>query len=426
MNITMSLSEVKKYDIIKKVLNKELNGSEAAELLNLTPRHIRRLKKEVDNNGIKALVHGNRGKLGNRRIPDKEREKIVALIKHKYPDFGPTLATEKLAELDKIECSRGAIRSIMVKEKIWKPKLKKKETHREWRQRKAHKGELVQYDGSYEHWFEDRGGEVCLLASIDDADSEVWARFDEHEGVKPTFNYWREYSERFGKPYAIYVDKFSTYSMNHKLAKENPDTLTQFERAMEELNIDIIHAHSPQAKGRVEKLFKTLQDRLIKELRLVCISTIKEANEFLEKIFLPKFNAMFMVEPRSKVNLHKKLNEREKKKLDSIFSRQYQKVVMNDFTVSHKKNCYQLEKIQPVTICKRDRVTIEEQMDQTIKIRLRGKYLNYRLLPEKPKKINGKNNKLWVIPKSTAHTPPANHPWRQTNIEYLKKQYLKN
>lgn len=423
MNITMSLTEVKKYDIIKKVMSKELNGSEAAELLNLTTRHIRRLKKKVEENGIKALAHGNRGKPGNRRLPDKESKKIADLIRQKYPDFGPTLAMEKLVELDKIKRSRGAIRSIMIDEEIWKPKSKSKETHRQWRQRKASKGELVQYDGSYEHWFEERGGEICLLAGIDDADSEVWARFAEHEGVEPTFNYWRDYINRFGKPNSIYVDKFSTYSMNHKLAKENPDTLTQFERAMAELHIGVIHAHSPQAKGRVEKLFKTLQDRLIKELRLAGISTIKVANEFLEKDFLPKFNVKFMVEPRSRANLHKKLNEQEKKRLDSIFSRQCQKTVMNDFTISHKRNYYQLEKTQPVTICRRDIVTVEERMDQTIHFRLRGKYLNYRPLPEKPKKINGgENNLQWVIPKTTAHIPPANHPWRQyQKIEYLKK-----
>ena len=423
-NITMSLPEVKKYDIIKKLISQELNGSQAAGLLNLTTRQIRRLKKKVDKDGIRALIHGNRGKPGNRSLPDQEKQKIADLIKRKYPDFGPTLAMEKLAELDKIKRSRGAVCSIMIAEKIWQPKSKKKETHREWRQRKTSRGELIQYDGSYEHWFEDRNGtgEVCLLASIDDADSEVRARFDEHEGVEPTFNFWRDYIERFGKPNAIYVDKFSTYSMNHQLAKENPDTLTQFERAMTELNVGIIHAHSPQAKGRVEKLFGTLQDRLIKELRLVGISTIKEANEFLEKVFLPKFNDKFMVEPRSKANLHKKLNEPEKKKLDSIFSRQYRKVVMDDFTISHQKHCYQLEKIQPVTICKQDRVTVEERMDKSIQFRLRGKYLNYRLLPEKPKKINGKNNLRWVIPKSTAHVPPADHPWRQTaNMEYLKK-----
>jgi transposase len=421
----MSLPEVKKYDIIKKVISKELNGSEAAGLLDLTSRHIRRLKKRVDQDGIKGLIHGNRGKPGNRRLPDQEKKRIAGLIKQKYLDFGPTLATEKLTELDKIDCSRGAVRSIMIAEEIWQPRRKKKEIHREWRQRKACKGEMIQYDGSYEHWFEDRdgSGEVCLLASIDDADSEVWARFDGHEGVEPTFGFWKGYIERSGKPNSIYVDKFSTYSINHKLAKENPDTLTQFERAMRELSIDVIHAHSPQAKGRVEKLFKTLQDRLIKELRLNNISTIKEANEFLEKEFLPKFNAKFMVEARTKVNLHKKLNEQEKSRLNSIFSRQYKRVVRNDFTIGHKKHCYQLEKIQPATICKQDIVTVEERMDKSIRFRLRGKYLNYKLLPEKPKKINGqKNNLEWVIPKTTAHLPPANHPWRQAaRIGYLKK-----
>jgi len=423
MNITMSLTEIKKYDIIKKVIGKELNGSEAAEMLGLTVRHVRRLKRKVDKNGIKGLIHGNRGKPSNRRMPDNEKSKIADLIREHYSDFGPLLATEKLAERHKINRDKSTVRSIMIKEGIWTPKAKKKETHREWRQRKACKGEMIQYDGSYDHWFEDRGGEVCLLASIDDADSNVRARFDEHEGVEPTFNFWRGYIEHYGKPNSIYVDKFSTYSMNHKLAKENPDTLTQFERAMKELNIGIIHAHSPQAKGRVEKLFKTLQDRLTKELRLNGISTIKEANEFLEKVFLPKFNAKFMVEPRSKADLHKKLNEQEKNKLDPIFSRQYRRVVGNDFTVSHKKNCYQLEKIQPTTIYKQDIVIVEEQIGQAIRFRLRGKYLNYKLLPEKPKKINSsKNNLQWVIPRSTAHIPPANHPWRQiSNIEYLKK-----
>jgi len=423
MNITMSLTEIKKYDIIKKVMGKELNGSEAAEMLGLTVRHVRRLKRKVDKNGIKGLIHGNRGKPSNRRMPDNEKSKIADLIREHYSDFGPLLATEKLAERHKINRDKSTVRSIMIKEGIWTPKAKKKETHREWRQRKACKGEMIQYDGSYDHWFEDRGGEVCLLASIDDADSNVRARFDEHEGVEPTFNFWRGYIEHYGKPNSIYVDKFSTYSMNHKLAKENPDTLTQFERAMKELNIGIIHAHSPQAKGRVEKLFKTLQDRLTKELRLNGISTIKEANEFLEKVFLPKFNAKFMVEPRSKADLHKKLNEQEKNKLDPIFSRQYRRVVGNDFTVSHKKNCYQLEKIQPTTIYKQDIVIVEEQIGQAIRFRLRGKYLNYKLLPEKPKKINSsKNNLQWVIPRSTAHIPPANHPWRQiSNIEYLKK-----
>lgn len=421
--ISMSQKEIRHYDVIKKLINKEINGSEAAELLNLTVRQIRRLKKKVDRNGIKGLIHGNRGKPGNRSIPDKEKKEIIDLLKKHYHDFGPLLASEKLEERHQIKRDKGTIRSIMIAEELWKPKQKKQETHREWRQRKASKGEMIQYDGSYEYWFENRGEECCLLASIDDADSEILAKFDDHEGVGPTFSFWRGYIERFGRPNSIYVDKFSTYSMNHKLAKENPDTLTQFERAMKELNINVIHAHSPEAKGRVEKLFKTLQDRLIKELRLNDISTIKEANEFLEKVFLPKFNVKFMVEARSKANLHKRLNEQEKNKLDSIFSRQYERVVKNDFTVSHKKSYYQLGKIQPVTICKQDTITVEERMDESISFRLRGKYLNYKLLPKKPSKINnGKNSLEWVIPQSTAYVPPINHPWRQiAQMEYLKR-----
>ena len=407
-NITMSQKEIKKYDIIQKLINKELNGSEAAGLLGLTVRHIRRLRKKVKQNGIKGLIHGNRSRLSNRRIPDKERQKIAGLLHKYYPDFGPTLAMEKLAELHQLKRDKGTIRSILISEKLWQPKQKKKEQHRQWRQRKASEGEMIQYDGSYDHWFEDRGEEICLLASIDDASSRVRAKFDAHEGVEPTFNFWREYIERFGKPYSIYVDRFSTYSMNHKLAKENPDTLTQFERAMEnDLNIEVIKAHSAQAKGRVENLFKTLQDRLIKELRLKNIYTIDEANQFLEEEFLPQYNAKFMVEARNKANLHKELTKQEKNKLDSIFSRQYERTVKNDFTIDHNKHCYQLDKIQPVTICKRDKVTVEERMDQTIQFRLRGKYLNCKLLPGKPKKINPLEKLQWVIAAGPTCKPPA-------------------
>jgi len=375
--ITMSPKEVKQYDIIKKVVNRELNGTEASALLGLTVRHIRRLKKKVREKGIKGLIHGNRGRTGNRGMPDKERKRIIGLLHQHYYDFGPTLAAEKLEERHRIKRDKNTVRAIMIGESLWRPKQKKKDKHRAWRQRKASRGEMIQYDGSYEYWFEGNGEKCCLLAGIDDADSRVWAQFDEHEGVWPTFSFWRGYVERFGKPYSIYVDKFSTYSMNHKLAKENQDTLTQFERAMQKgLNIEVIHAHSAEAKGRVEKLFRTLQDRLIKELRLQCITTMKEANRFLAESFLPKFNARFMVEPRSKADLHKKLTRQEKDKLDAIFSRQYERTVRNDFTVAYGKHWYQLEKEQSVTVCKGDKVTAEERMDGSLRFCLRGKYLN--------------------------------------------------
>ena len=312
--IVMSTKELKQYDIIKKVINKELKGVEAAKLLSITDRHFRRLKKKVITQGAKGLIHGNRGKPSNRRLPETERQRIINLINKYYADFGPLLAAEKLASRHNIHRHPSTIRNIMIAEGIWRPKQKQKKQYRSWRARKASLGEMVQYDGSYEHWFEDRGPKCCLLAAIDDATSKVWARFAEHEGVWPTFAFWQDYLKRFGKPNSIYVDKFSTYSMNRKLAKENPDTLTQFQRAMEnDLKIEIIHAQSPAAKGRVERLFKTSQDRLIKEMRLNNISTIKQANIFLGTEFLPQFNAKFMVEAKTKADLHKPLNRQELK-----------------------------------------------------------------------------------------------------------------
>jgi transposase len=419
--ITMSQKELNRYDIFKKLVNREMNGTRASELLCLSVRQVRRLKAKFKEAGAKGLCHGLRGRRGNRALPDREKERIKDLVARLYPDFGPTLAAEKLEERHRVKRSRSAIRSIMIAEEIWKPKGKKKEERREWRQRKANPGEMVQYDGSYEHWFEGRGEEICLLAAIDDATSRVWARFAEHEGVWPTFAFWREYVVRFGKPFSIYADKFSTYSMNHRLAQDNPDTLTQFERAMEQgLGVEVIKAHSPEAKGRIERLFKTLQDRLVKELRLKNISTIPEANKFLEEEFLPWFNARFTVEPRNQANLHKALTKQEMSELDSIFSRQYVRTVNNDFTVCYKKRCYQLAKEQPATVSKQDKVTIEERPDGMVRFRLRGKYLNSYELPEKPRRPS--QPIPWILPKSTAHVPLPDHPWRQyAKIEYLKR-----
>lgn len=159
----------------------------------------------------------------------------------------------------------------MIEEGLWKPKKNKnKKEHREWRQRRAHYGEMQQFDGSYHHWLEDRGntGKICLLLSVDDATGQIThAKFEEHEGVFPVFEFWQEYLLKHGKPMSIYMDRFSTYSMNQKTAKENPDTLTQFQRAMKELRIESILANSPEAKGRVETMFGTLQNRLVKEMK---------------------------------------------------------------------------------------------------------------------------------------------------------------
>jgi hypothetical protein len=278
---------------------------------------------------------------------------------------------------------------------------------------------LEQYDGSYEDWFEGRMGEgkkQCLLASIDDANGTITsAKFDEHEGVFPTFRFWQEYLEKHGKPLNIYADKFSTYSMNHKTAKENPDTKTQFKRAMESLNIEIILANSPQAKGRVERLFRTLQDRLVKEMRLNNVNTIPEANTFLQTTFIPDFNKRFGVSPRSTEDLHKKVTEKEKNSFPSVFSRHEERTVRNDYTIAYKNIWYQLEATQSLLIQKKDTVTVEEQEDQSIRITLRGKYLDFHTISERPKRQNEKNAP-WVLAKPIPTVPAKDHPWRRFQI----------
>ena len=417
--ITMSVKEMDRYDIISRLKRQEINGAKAAELLNLSQRQTRRLKAKVKKDGAKGLIHGNRGKPSHNRLADEEKDKIKRLLHKHYYDFGPTLAEEKLRENHHFVHDPKTIRQIMIDEGLWQPrKQKNKSKHRSWRERKASYGEMVQFDGSYEHWLEDRNGtgEICLLAAVDDATGKIIeAKLDQDEGVFPVFGFWRQYLEKHGKPRNIYLDKFSTYKMNQKVAIENHDLKTQFQRALVELKIEPIFANSPQAKGRVERLFNTLQDRLIKEMRLLNLNTIEEANLFLKKVFIPQFNKRFAIQPRNEANLHAPLTTKEQNDLVSIFSRQTKRTVQNDFTFSFNNQWYQLTKEQPATICKKDEVIVEEHLDNSIHIRLRNKYLNYALLPERPKKAS--NDLTWIIPKrSTAHIPPPNHPWRKRFI----------
>ena len=421
--LVMSKKDIDRHDVLKRLIRKEIKRYHASKLLKLTPRHVTRLKQAVITSGATALIHKQRGQPSHNRLPEKERAKIACLLKEQYHDFGPTFAAEKLNELHKIDHDPKTIRAIQIKEGLWKPRRSKtKDVHRSWRQRRSAFGEMIQFDGSYHDWFEGRGGvrESCLLGSIDDATGMiVELEFAPHEGVFPVFAFWKAYIEKHGKPRQIYMDKFSTYKMNSHAAKDNPDLKTQFERAMIELHIEPLFANSPQAKGRVERLFDTLQDRLVKEMRLAGISTACEANVFLKEKFIPSFNEKFAVEPASSSDLHQPLTEKERKSLASIFSRQEKRTIQNDFTFSFQNQWYQLTSDQPATVCKKDKVTVEERLDHTIHIRLRGKELNYALLPERPKKAAVP----FVIAKSAPMPvkPRANHPWRKRfNADVLK------
>ena len=424
--LIMTKKEINRYNIIKKLIDKEINGTYASELLKLSIRQVKRLKARVKKYGPEGLIHANRGKPSNRKVSEEERKKIIDLLHKHYSDFKPTFASEKLDENHNVKRDPKTIRIIMIKEGLWKPRKKKTSNYHAWRQRKACYGEMQQFDGSYEHWFEDRGPYCCLLASIDDATGiPVKAKFDYHEGVFPVFAFWKEYLEQYGKPKSIYLDKFSTYKMSQRTAIENHDTLTQFQRAMNQLGIEPITAHSPQAKGRIERLFHTFQDRLIKEMRLENISTIEQANQFLKEDFLPKYKAKYSVEPRIKADLHQPLTAKEKNQLDSTFSRQSKRIVRNDFTISFNKQWYQLTKDQLATIRKKDRILIEEWLDNSINFRIRDKYLNTEIIP-KGKEIKKPEKTEWIIPakrKSTAHTPDIDHPWRKEFQAVIKRKY---
>lgn len=425
--LTMTTKEISHYSIVKRLLEKQINGTQAAKLLKLSVRQTKRLKARVKQFGPKGLIHTSRGKPSNRRIPDKEKKKIAYILKEKYPDFKPTFASEKLLENHHIERDPKTIRAIMMENDLWHPRKKKKTEYHSWRNRKDCYGEMLQFDGSYHNWSEGRDkehSEWCLLAAIDDATgAPVKAQFNLHEGVFPVFNFWKEYVQIHGKPHSIYLDKFSTYKMNQRAAIENHDTETQFQRAMRQLGIEPITAHSPQAKGRIERLFKTFQDRLVKELRLRNISTIREANRFLEAEFLPGYAKKYAVEPKNKTNLHTPLSESEKKNLDSIFSKQATRTVRNDFTISFKNQWYQLSKHQSVTVRKQDTILVEERLDNAIHFSLRKKYLQHEAISPEQKQRKKLALTNWVIPaKSMIRVPAKNHPWR---TKFTTRNYSK-
>lgn len=413
ISIKITMKEIKYYEIIKKLIAGKLSEKEASKMIGLkSERQVRRIKKKVLKDGIKGVIHRSRGKPGNRKFKQEFINKIMAIVKIKYHDFKPTFASEKLFENHQIKISSEALRQLMIDEGLWKAKNRKfpKKRHT-WRARKNNFGEMQQFDGSYHDWFENRG-KACLLVSIDDATGKIThAKFDVNEGVGAVFKFWLEYFKKNGLPVSIYLDKFSTYKINHPSAVDNKDLKTQFERATNQVGVKLITAHSPEAKGRVERLLNTLQDRLVKELRLEKIKTIEDANKFLEEYIL-KFNQKFAVIPAKKADLHQPLNKELGKKLPQIFSIQSSRKIMNDYTIMFENQFFQLGEKQPTTVFKKDTIIIEKHLDGQIKINLKNHYLNYLMLPTRPEK---QNVPLVALTRQKAPwIPPADHPWRSS------------
>ena len=415
--------EQEKLDIINDLLSHKIKNGQAAAMLGITTRQVKRLKKKVREQGALAVVHSLKGRGGNHHIDNAIKEKVLEVIEEKYADFKPTFATEKLEENHSITISYGTTRLWMIEKGLWKPRKQKQVIYRSWRARRDYLGEMQQFDGSYHYWFENRycneGGnpiEVCLLVAIDDATGRITkAQFTTNEGVEAVFTFWKEYILKCGKPGSMYLDRFSTYKINHKAAIDNRELITQFQRAMKTLSIELITAHSPEAKGRVERVFQTLQDRLVKEMRLVGITTPEEGNRFLEEIFLPKFNNKFSVIPAKNGDVHRALLPSGHRQIHHIFSIHDTRRINRDFTIQFKNNWYQLTEVQPTTVRPTEKVLIETWLDHTVHIILKDKELAYFLLSEKPKKQTT-NHPLILTTHKLNYKPPANHPWKTRTL----------
>lgn len=411
--IMVHQGELRRLHVIQKVLEKVLKQRGAAEILSLSGRQIRRIVKRIRSEGGRGVIHKSRGRPSNRRISDLTKEKVIKLYRAQYKDFGPTLASEKLLERDRIQISDETLRGWLVEAGDWQ-RIRKKRKHRQWRERKPHYGEMVQMDGSHHEWFEGRGPECVLMGYIDDATGEVFGRFYGYEGTMPAMESFKLYIRKHGLPLKVYLDKHSTYKSTAKPSIEDElndvEPLSEFERALKELGVEVSHAHSPQAKGRIERLFRTFQDRVIKEMRLRGIRTIEEGNTFLEG-YLPLYNKRFSVRPREKEDFHRPLAKGLD--LDAILCIKTQRALRNDFTVAHNRKLYQVEdKIHAA------KVMVQDRINGSMRIYHKDRALRFKEITARPLR---QKKPLVIQKRIKPYTPPTDHPWR--SFKFGKHRY---
>jgi len=373
--IAMSQHERDVLKVIQQVVDGTLTQVEAARLLRLSTRQVRRLQVRLEAEGDQAVVHRLRGRPSNRRIDDTRRRNILEAYRRDYPDFGPTFASEKLAEQGLV-VSPETLRQWLLAEGLWQ-RQRQRDPHRQRRPRRACFGELVQMDTSIHDWTEGRGEPMVLVNMIDDATSRVLSGFYEGETVEAHFDLLGRWLQRYGRPVALYTDRDSIFAYQDK-GRGDPNGLTQFGRALAELGIELILARSPQAKGRVERFFETVQDRWVKELRLANVTTRVQANALVDKKLIPDFNRRFAVAPAEAADAHRPLGASHH--LAAILSVQCERVVANDYTVRFQNRIYQVGK--PVYPGLRGgRVVVELRLDGTMALRFGQRYLKYTEVP---------------------------------------------
>jgi hypothetical protein len=367
----MSTDESKRHHYFEQVKNKSMNLVIAAGFMRLSYRQAKRLWKKYKTLGPEGLISKKRGKPSSRKISEQRRDEIARIISSKYPDFKPGLATEKLEELDGIILSSETIRQIMIEYKIWFPREGKGPIHPR-RERRACIGELLQTDASEHLWFEDRGPKCHLYIIIDDATSEITdGHFEPEETTEGYFKLFQSYFQRNGLPVGIYSDKRGVFKVNQGRKR----SLTQFGRAMRELGVEIIYAHSAPAKGRVERAFETLQDRLVREMRLQNVSTIEEGNAFI-RTYLAKHNQKYSVAPRSPHNAHSPL--KINKPLKYILCSKHKRIVSKNLEVNYGNEIYQIVADKTTHHLKKMEIDVIKTLDGEICLEHRGEMIKFR------------------------------------------------
>ena len=413
--LLLTAKERNRLELFARVKRGDMSLHKAAELLQLSYRQAKRSYGRYGVEGAAGLGHRLRGRRSNRRGSVATRSAILQRYQERYADFGPTLAAEYLAKED-LEVPVQTLRRWLIEEGLWEV-TRSRSAHRRWRARKECFGEMVQMDGSHHDWFEGRRGWAVLMVMIDDATNRSYLRFSEEETTAAALTIFRDYVACHGLPRSLYVDRDSIYrstrdaTVDEALAGEKP--LTQFGRAMRELDIELICAHSPQAKGRVERRHGMLQDRLVKALRLAEIATLEEANRFLGDEDWLGTNARFQVPPARKADVHRRVPPGVN--LAVVLSFQEQRVVQSDWTVAWRHRWFQLTASNQKLGLVGQRVTLCEQLDGQIRLRYQGRELAWEELPERPHapapprptetSLGKMIKKPWK--------PAADHPWRR-------------
>ena len=422
--LTLSQKERDRLVIVNQVAEGLLTMEEAARRYGVGLRHMRRVMRRFEREGDPYVVHGLRDRPSNRSLPLELREKALAKAREElYRDFGPTLLSEHLERDPEIGwVDPSTLRLWMIAEGLWETRPRK-HRHRRRRERRGAFGEMVLMDTSIHPWLEGRSDEeIVLIALIDDATSRLYCRFFPRDTGEANRQLLVEYMERFGRMGAVYADRAGHFEA-HFRSKERREAdlekaLTLIERGLNELDIELIRALSPQAKGRVERLFGTLQDRLIKEMRVAGITTMAEANRFLEEVFIPFWDHRFAVEPAEAVDAHRALAKDTD--LLRVFAETEERVIRSDFTFRYRNQHYQIEESQAHGAMPKSRVTIERRMDGSVRYRWRESYLAPAPVEERPKPAPAPKAK----PKPPAPRPiPADHPWRKHPIRVGRALY---